>query len=82
MWRTLPWKQTGEDQRTVEREQLMIAAIMPTVAPRMVRGEIATNLTNHSEGSIGFMRSSQASARDLQRKILKFKEYLMKTKVL
>jgi hypothetical protein len=48
----------------------------------MVLGERATNQANHFEGSISFMRSSQASARDLQRKILKLKGYLMNTRVL
>jgi hypothetical protein len=70
-----------EDQtRAVEREQLAIAASMPTVAPRTVLGEIATQLGNHSEGSTAFMRSSQALARDLQRKRLKLKGYPMKPK--
>jgi hypothetical protein len=67
-----------EDQtRTVEREQLTIAATMPTAAPGTALGEIAIQLANHCKGSTAFMRSLQALAWDLQRKGLKLKGYSM-----
>jgi len=57
-----------EHIRGIEEKLILAAATQPSVAPRVILGEITSTINSTASGSLGLMRSKSATTRAIQRK--------------